>query len=141
MKKIAIVRKEYFDEKEYCNKIINDNGNDYERKAFKEITDNEEQYLSSNNENKVRGKIEKLSDLRFRILWRTPSFLQEVFDYMKLQAHTMNDQTQVKSLIVDGKLASDSENWDKLAEIDSRLINLLPTITEQNKFKGVGITR
>jgi molecular chaperone DnaK len=38
----------------------------------------------------------------------------------------MNDQAQAKSLVDAGVFAIESRNWERLAEINSGLLNLLP---------------
>ncbi|MCL5031566.1 MAG: hypothetical protein M1480_21385, partial [Bacteroidetes bacterium] len=83
-------------------------------------------------------KIEDLKNLRFYILWRTPSFLVYVFNDIKQQEHTLNELVKAKSLIEYGKKAIENEDWDKLAMIDNELIGFLPSQSEKNKFKFIG---
>jgi molecular chaperone DnaK len=42
----------------------------------------------------------------------------------------MNDQTQAKSLIDAGNFAIESQNWDRLREINFNLLDLLPRGTK-----------
>lgn len=134
-KKLSLLRKEYKDEKEMCLKVIEENGNDYDKKRLQEIIANEDLFLNSNNIIKVKNKIDSLVTLRFSILWRTPSFLVYVFNDIKQQAHTLNNQKKAKDLIDWGKIAIENEEWGKLANIDDELIDLLPTKVH-DKYKG-----
>lgn len=137
-KKISMLRKEYSEEKERCKNVIDENGNDHDRKRFKEIIINDDRILTSNNIQRLRDKIEDLKNLRFYILWRTPSFLVYVFNDIKQQEHTLNELVKAKSLIEYGKKAIENEDWDKLAMIDNELIGFLPSQSEKNKFKFIG---
>lgn len=61
-----------------------------------------------------------------QIRWRTPSFLKGIFNWLKQEQSKMNDQAQAKSLIESGNIAIDSQNWDRLKEINFGLLDLLP---------------
>lgn len=50
----------------------------------------------------------------------------------------MNDQSQAKSLIDAGNFAIESENWERLAEINSGLLNLLPKGAEKEATTRIG---
>ena len=50
----------------------------------------------------------------------------------------MNDQKQTKSLIDAGNFAIESENWERLSEINSGLSNLLPRGAEKEAITKIG---
>lgn len=125
-KRIAELRIQYSNEKSACLKVINENGNDQERRMFDDIVSQERVILSSSNPQRLRDEIDKLVTLRYSILWRTPSFLIGMFNHLVEKRQKFNDQSQAKSLIDAGKLAIESENFDRLADINNRFLDLLP---------------
>ena len=50
----------------------------------------------------------------------------------------MNDQAQAKSLVDAGNFAIESQNWDRLSEINSGLLNLLPKGAEKEATTRIG---
>ncbi len=133
-KKMAALQSEYFGIKEECHNLLKEHGNDHEMKHFNDIVNREDSFLTSVNTTKIQEAIEQLHSLHISVLFRVPSFLKAVFiDISKNKASKLNDQEQAKSLIDSGKLAIASENWDRLREIISGLMSLLPK-TEQKKI-------
>jgi len=133
-KRISFAKTEYFEIKRKCDKLITENGNDNESKYFTDIISQEQVFLSSNSVFKISEMTEVLESIYYKILWRTPDFLIAIYKELYEKSIKMNDQTQAKSLIEGGKFAIESQNWDRLSEIDSALINLLPK-TAQNEIK------
>jgi molecular chaperone DnaK len=125
-KRIQLAKDFYFKKKEECNEMINDNGNDYERKAYNNVEADEPSFLSTNSPLKIQEKTDELNKIIVQIRWRTPDFLIEIFNWLKTELTKMNNPSQAKSLIDAGKFAIESKNWDRLKEIDYGLIDLLP---------------
>jgi hypothetical protein len=50
------------------------------------------------------------------------SFLTSIFKWCKNNQTRMNDQTQAKSLVDAGNFAIESQNWERLSEINSGLL-------------------
>jgi molecular chaperone DnaK len=50
----------------------------------------------------------------------------------------MNDQRQAKSLVDAGKFAIESQNWDRLKEINYGLIDLLPRGAKEQIATKIG---
>lgn len=137
-KRVSAAKAEYSEQKERCLKLLNDNGNDYERKHFNDIIGMEQTFLSSSSPIKIQEKTEELHAISMTILWRTPGFLIAIFKDLAQKAPRMNDQTQAKSMIDAGKFAIESENWDRLSEINSALINLLPKAAQSEITTKIG---
>jgi molecular chaperone DnaK len=137
-KRVVAAKTEYFEQKERCLKLLDENGNDYERKHFNDIAAMEATFLSSTSPIKIQEKTEELHAITITILWRTPGFLVAMFKELSQKATRMNDQTQAKSLIDAGKFAIESENWDRLSEINSALINLLPKAAQREVTTKIG---
>ncbi len=137
-KRVAAAKAEYFEQKERCLKLLNENGNDYERKHFNDIIAMEQTFLSSTSPVKIQERTDDLHDIAVTILWRIPGFLIAIFKELAQKAPRMNDQTHAKSLIDAGKFAIESENWDRLSEINSALINQLPKSAQKEITTKIG---
>jgi len=137
-KRFMIASNEYFEAKNETKIIIDKFGNDYERKHYNDIIAQEDIFLKSTTTLKIYDKISELKSLHFSILWRDPEFLKAIFKDLEQSRTKFNNQEQAKSLIDAGKLAIRSENWDRLSEVISGLINLLPK-SEQEAIKKTKI--
>jgi len=124
-KRLQKVKEHYQETKTECKKLLDETGNDHERKTFNDIVSQEEAFFSTNSPIKIQEKSDELHSIIHQINWRTPDFLTKVFNWLKAEHPKMNDQTQAKSLIDAGKFAVESQNWDRLKEINYDLIDLL----------------
>jgi molecular chaperone DnaK len=97
--------------------------------------------MSTNSPVKIQEKSDELHSIIHQIRWRTPEFLKTAFYWLKGEQPKMNDQSQAKSLIDAGKFALESENWDRLREINFDLLDLLPKGAKEqiNTKIGFGI--
>lgn len=135
-KRTQVAKNEYLETKEKCSELIEDNGNDYERKIFNDITNREQTFLSSNSPLKIQEATDELHTIIIQILWRTPDFIVEIFkDLAQNKRVRMNDQQQAGIYIEAGVKAIQDNNWEKLGEVNQRLISLLPK-TIQDQVKG-----
>lgn len=137
-KRILNAKTEYIEMKQSCLTILDKSGNDHERKHYNDIIYQEPSFLSSNSPIKIKEKTEELSALKYNILWRTPDFLMTVFSDLTQSLIKMNDQIQAKSLIEVGNSSIKDKNWDKLLEINSALINLLPKSAQNDINTKIG---
>jgi molecular chaperone DnaK len=137
-KRIQQVKAHYFDIKEECLKMLNENGNDHERKTYNDIVAQESAFFATNSPLKIQEKSDELHGILSTIKWRTPDFLSAIFQWCKKNQTRMNDQVQAKSLVDAGNFAMESENWERLAEINSGLLNLLPKGAEKEATTRIG---
>jgi molecular chaperone DnaK len=139
-KRVQVAKAEYYEVKERCVELLNEHGNDYERKIFKDIVSQESAFLASQSPIKIQEWTDQLQAIAMQVLWRTPQFLVLIFkDLVQNHRTQFNDQNQAKSLIEAGKFAIQSENWDRLGEINQGLVNLLPKGTKGPWGGGRGI--
>jgi molecular chaperone DnaK len=137
-KRIQLVKAHYFEIKEECRKMLDENGNDHERKTFNDIVAQETAFFATNSPLKIQEKSDEMHSILSKIRWRTPDFLTNIFQWCKNNQTRMNDQTQAKSLIDAGNFAIESENWERLSEINSGLLNLLPKGAEKEATTRIG---
>lgn len=134
-KRTQVAKNDYLETKEKCAELVNDNGNDYERKVFNDIVSREKAFLSSSSPLKIQEATDELHTLIIQILWRTPEFIVGIFkDLAQNKRVKMNDQDQAKVWIEAGVNAIKANDWDKLGEVNQRLISLLPKV-EQDQVK------
>jgi molecular chaperone DnaK len=135
-KRISLLKIKYNENKVWCKEIVDENGNDHDRKILNEIVSREQSFLNSITPVKITEAINELIDLYIDILWRTPSFLENRFKQLIEKPQLFNDQEQSKSLIEAGNMALKNKNFDRLREINLGLISLLPKKEQQAAKNG-----
>lgn len=140
-KRIQKVKGDYLEIKEECLNLLNENGNDYERKAYNDIVVQEKAFFATNSPIKIQEKIDELHSIINIIRWRTPDFLIGIFNWLIKNQARMNDQVQAKSLFEAGRFSLQNQNWERLREINYGLLDLLPrgTRDEINHKIGFGM--
>lgn len=126
-KRLQEARQEYEEARGRCREVVAAGGNDQEQRRLNEIAAQEPTFLSSGNPTRIREMTEELERLTYNVLWRTPPFLQQMFANLSSGASRMNDPEQAKNLLAAGQFAIQTSNWDRLAEVNFGLINLLPS--------------
>jgi molecular chaperone DnaK len=126
-KRVQAAKNEYLENKEKCQNVINEHGNDQEHKIFNDIVAREAAFLSANSPIKIQEASEELQHIQMQILWRTPAFILAVFkDLAQNHRVRMNNQQQANLLLEAGVRAAKENDWTNLANINQQLINLLP---------------
>lgn len=140
-KRVERLRGEYRDTKDRVTELVNERGNDQERRQLQEVVAREHTFLNSNNAGKIEAAVDHLERLSFQILRRTPEFLIGWFQHLVEKREMLNDQLQAKNLIDAGKKHIAVEEFDRLAEVNSRLHALLPQqikeSDEMRHFTGI----
>jgi molecular chaperone DnaK len=134
------LRAEYMDAKESVTDLVNQSGNDLERRQLEEIVRREAAFLNSPTLRKVQTEIDNLYSISSQILLRTPSFLVDWFEELSGRRERFNDQIQAQNLIEAGKRHIAAEDYDRLAEVNLRLRSLLPR-REQGQEEKLHFTR
>lgn len=138
-KRVQVAKVEYFEVKEKCAGLLETHGNDYEWKVFNDIVAQENAFLTSQSPVKIQEWTDQLHSVTVQVLWRTPQFLVLMFKNLVENHRTQfNDESQAKSQIEAGKFAIQSENWNRLGEINQSLINLLPRSAQKEVKTKIG---
>jgi molecular chaperone DnaK len=125
-KQLDRLRNEYQEAKVETTELVNENGNDQERRQLEEIVARERTVLTSKTPKKIEDEIRQLRRLAYRILRRTPGFLTGWFERLVGRREAFNDQFQANNLIDAGRKHVAAEDWERLAEVNERLYDLLP---------------
>ena len=141
-KRLEQLKQSYFDEKGFCEEVVQRDGNDNERRMLDQILRNERTCLEEGSEVKLQDKTNQLRHLAYSILWRTPRFIAGMYNQLAKSSHRMNHPDQARNLVDAGGVALRNENYDRLASIVSRLMDLLPQREQTNIVRGgTGIGR
>lgn len=140
-KRIQQVSEHYYKIKQECFDMLNTLGNDHERKYYNDIISQEPAFFATNSPIKIQEKSDEIDSLLSKIRWRSPEFLSLIFEWCSNNKSKMNDNSQAKSLIDAGILAIENKNWERVAEINRGLLNLLPkgSVNEVNTRIGFGL--
>lgn len=125
-KRLQRLRADYEAAKEEVTGIVNQSGNDLERRQLREVVAREHTFIDSTNPKKLEGAIGELRHVEFQILRRKPDFLMAVFQQLVEKQEVFNDQPQARNLIAAGKRHIATEDWGKLDEVICCLWRLLP---------------
>ena len=137
-KRIDAAKANYYDTKQKCSVLIDKSGNDYERKSFNDIVNQESAFMATNSPIKIDEKTDELHGIIGQINWRTPDFLVGIFNYLLQEQPRMNNAEQAKSYYDAGRFAIESQNWDRLREINFNLFDLLPRGAMQQASTRIG---
>lgn len=140
-KRIERLRAEYEETRDAVSGVVQESGNDIEKRELQDIINREHVFIETNSPQRLDEQIAKLRRLRFQILSRTPDFLIGWFQNLVAKRETFNDQVQAKNLIEAGKQHIQGEDFDRLLEVNWRLVSLLPQQEKDSKdmrhFTGI----
>lgn len=140
-RRCAQLKAEYQFVKTDTQKNVGENGSDLDKKALKDILDREDAIMLSSNPVRIQQGIDDLRMLNGSILWCTSSYLAWLFGWISERRSTLNDAEHGRALFDAGELAISSSNFERLAAVDSQLVNLLPNESQEEIHRaGVGIT-
>lgn len=141
-KRLTELKQAYHEEKSFCEEVVGRDGNDSERHMLDQIVAKERVFLAEGSELKIQGKIDQLRQLAYSILWRTPRFIAGMYNQLAKSSHRMNNPEQARNLVDAGGVALENENYERLASIVSRLMDLLPQREQTRAVRGgTGIGR
>jgi molecular chaperone DnaK len=128
------------EEIDQTEEVVNKFGNLETRKRMSEIKRDIRQGIQSKDADILRQKTEEMSSFRFAVLSALPEFHVSIFNWLEQDKHLMRDPQQAQHLLSEGRRAIQSEDLDRLKNVNRRLVALLPE-TEKNKMgQGFGST-
>jgi molecular chaperone DnaK len=136
-KRLEQSKSNYKEVKQTIGEIVQEAGNDQEKHRFRDVVRREEVFLTSNNYMSIESAKNELESIQSAILFRTPKFLVNVFEYLVNNRVAMNDQFQANSLIETGKGLIHNQQWTELGMVNTRLWELMPQDernVDQTKF-------
>ncbi len=139
---IALVKEEYFAEKEDCQYWLNQPGAPPSLRArFDKIVQKENEFLNAGSSFVLKNKIDELSSLSWEVRKKDPFVLIGAFHYYAMQPMSdYRNSSQAKKLVEVGEKAIERKNYDELHMALMQLYFLHPSSDKkQNPFSGTGI--
>jgi molecular chaperone DnaK len=138
---LALVKENYFAEKEECLYWINQSGNPSLRTKFEKIVQKETDFLSAGSSFVLKNKIEEFRQLSWEVRKKDPGILLGAFHYYASQSPgDFKDSRQAKKYIEGGEKAIERKNYDELYVMLMQLYILHPdSDRKQSPFSGTGI--
>ena len=125
-KRLDAARNLYISTRDELAELISDLGNDREKHQYREIRAREQTFINSINPERIESATSELEGIKWRILLRTPDFLQGMFEHLMSRRTSMNDIGLADQLFELGKSHIASKSWSELGSVNSRLWELLP---------------
>ncbi len=135
-KHLTATRAEYEVQKQECQELVQEHGNDQERKYLHDVVALEPAAFGSGHAQRIQELISKLNVISSGILWRLPGFLTGLFKNLERQATRMNNPDQAQRLVEDGHRAVLAADWPGLRSTNSQLLNLLPRTAREEFPSG-----
>ncbi len=141
-RKCAALHREYQATKKETQSMVTSNGNDNDRKALADLLAREDSIMISTSSLYIQEAIDELQMLGASIAWRTPSWLAGLFSWISERRNLLNESDQTAMLLESGQAALSRRDYNQLALVDSKLVELLPNEQKQQVQHGssVGIT-
>jgi molecular chaperone DnaK len=138
---MAMVKEEYFLEKEECLYWIGQSGSPALKARFEKIIQKESAYLAANSGFVLRNKMEEFRQLSWEVRKKDPGVLMSTFHYYAAQPmNSFKDTKGAKRYIEIGEKAIERKNYDELYVALLQLYLLHPNSDKKiNPFSGTGI--
>jgi molecular chaperone DnaK len=138
-KQAEAVKQEYFSQKNYTQRLIEDSVNPALKDRFDRIIRNERDFLATNNSALIRSKIREMQDLSWKIEQNDPVYLSHLFHYFASLDDYL-DEKKAKFFREIGDKALDRKNYDELKSAIYGLYGLLPEEKKtEERIKGTGL--
>lgn len=125
-KRTDAARNLYVTTRDDLAELIADLGNDREKHQFREIRAREQTFINSLNPERLESATSELDGIKWRILLRSPEFLQSMFEHLMTRRASMNDLSLADQLFELGKSHVANKSWTDLSGVNGRLWELLP---------------
>jgi molecular chaperone DnaK len=138
---LALVKENYFLEKEECLYWINQSANPTLKTKFDKLVQKETEFLNAGSSFVLKNKMEDFRQLSWEVRKKDPGILLGAFHYYASQPPgNFKDQRQAKKYIETGEKAIERKNYDELYVMLMQLYLQHPdSDRKQSPFSGTGI--
>lgn len=120
---------------ELAERVIEEYGDDDDKKALKTLTEEIQQAVKSNDAELLQRKINALDGLRIQVARTQPGYWVGLFEAVEAMQDSMTNSTLAQQYITQGNRAIDNNDIDGLKSATENMISLLP-VEEQRGFGG-----
>ncbi len=138
---LALVKENYFLEKEECLYWINQSGNPSLKSKFEKLVQKETEFLNAGSSFVLKNKMEEFRQISWEVRKKDPGILLGAFHYYASQPPgDFKDSRQAKKYIEIGEKAIERKNYDELYVALMQLYLAHPeSDRKQSPFSGTGI--
>jgi molecular chaperone DnaK len=138
---LALVKENYFTEKEECLYWLNQSGSPSLKAKFEKAIQKETDFLNAGSSFVLKNKIDELRQLSWEVKKKDPGVLLGAFHYYSSQPPgDFKDARQAKKYMEGGEKAIERKNYDELYVMLMQLYILHPdSDRRQSPFSGTGI--
>lgn len=120
------------------NKLVSQHGTAEEKRRCRLIRDQVGAIIAEKNEERLKKKMEEISDVYSAILYRQNSFWVDYFETLAKSLPQMSDQAAAAKVIEEGRACASAENLDGLKNTVYQLQDLLPKRVVEQARRGYG---
>ncbi len=118
------------------NKLVNQQGTSDEKKRARILREQIDAIIAEKNEDRLKKKMDEISDVYSSILYRQNSFWIDYFETLARSAAQMRDQEAATRLIQQGRVYLADNNLTELKNIVYQLQDRLPKLAAQQARRG-----
>jgi molecular chaperone DnaK len=120
------------------SKLVSQQGTAEEKKRSRVLHEQIETIIGEKNEDRLKKKMEEISDVYSAILYRQTSFWFDYFERLAGSQGQMKDQMKSAQLIEQGRGLVKAENLDELKNVVYQLQDMLPKKVVEQARRGYG---
>jgi len=120
------------------SKLVSQQGTAEEKKRSRVLHEQIETIIGEKNEDRLKKKMEEISDVYSAILYRQTSFWFDYFERLAASQGQMRDQAKSAQLIEEGRELVKAENLDELKNVVYQLQDMLPKKVVEQARRGYG---
>ncbi len=134
------VKTDYFETKRFLEWTLDNEGtSDTHRERYRNLIQNERDFLAENNIALIKGKIDDMQRLAWQVNQNNPMYLSNIFHHFSM-LDSYSDPSKAQSFIKMGEKALDRQNYQELKSILYSLDALLPDDKRnEERIKGTGL--
>jgi molecular chaperone DnaK len=119
-------------------KLVAQQGTQDEKKRARVLREQIEVIIAEKNEDRLKKKMDEISDVYSSILYRQKSFWMEYFETLARSQVQMRDQAQAKTLIEQGRTHVKADSLEELKNVVYQLQDQLPKKVVEQARRGYG---
>jgi len=120
------------------SKLVSQQGTADEKKRARVLHEQIDAIIAEKNEDRLKKKMEEISDLYSSILYRQTSFWIEYFETLARSLPQMSNSAKASSLIEQGRAHVAAENLPELKDVVYQLQDMLPKKVVEQARRGYG---
>jgi molecular chaperone DnaK len=120
------------------SKLVSQQGTAEEKKRSRVLHEQIETIIGEKNEDRLKKKMEEISDVYSAILYRQTSFWFDYFERLAASQGQMKDRVKSAQLIEQGRGLVKAENLDELKNVVYQLQDMLPKKVVEQARRGYG---